>query len=113
MGGYTIEEIRENQHKEDLKWIREANKKYGFCVKRYMKVSNAWNLNGMLVFDEEVLNNDLKSCPFCDGQAELDDIQYDDCVTNIVRCKKCGSKTGEYDSMLEAFVAWNKRVEKD
>lgn len=58
--------------------------------------------------------NELKSCPFCGGEAFLSEFIYDlayGCViTNFVECNGCHATTFEYDTEEEAIEAWNRRI---
>ena len=54
--------------------------------------------------------NKLKSCPFCDGQAELRETfgsRY------YVTCKDCKILQQFYEDAKQAIEAWNRRVEDD
>ena len=51
---------------------------------------------------------ELKKCPFCQGEAETKcDVAY----VGYVECLKCGSRTKVYYTEAEAITAWNRRVE--
>ena len=66
---------------------------------------------------------ELKSCPFCGGEAVLcKDLVYDgnSYKTAIVKCKDCGCNTGAYiidgywgiaSTVQDAINAWNRRAE--
>ena len=60
---------------------------------------------------------ELKTCPFCGGQAEISGGRYDGKSTSYVKCKRCMA-TGEfffvspeYASNDRAIEAWNRRAE--
>lgn len=53
-------------------------------------------------------NKELKSCPFCGGEADI--LQHKDGVDDwIVYCKKCGCQTDFMFTEYEAVYAWNTR----
>lgn len=56
--------------------------------------------------------DNLKNCPFCDGEAMY---QYRSVKNNVswwILCRKCGNRTDENNrSKEEAFAKWNPRVE--
>ena len=49
---------------------------------------------------------ELKTCPFCGGEAEILGIQ---CIW--VHCTSCLAETLSFDSEEEAIKAWNRRIE--
>ncbi len=51
------------------------------------------------------MNEKLKSCPFCEGEAK----QYLS-VCSWVECKKCGVKTPQYQFDNQSIAAWNTRA---
>lgn len=59
---------------------------------------------------------ELKPCPFCGGDAQLEHI-HDGFGYSYVRCKKCGVesvkfiKSFEVSSDKEAVEFWNRRAE--
>lgn len=54
------------------------------------------------------MNDKLKPCPFCQGEAELD------MLVSIISCKKCYVQIGDIDYTEEkAIKAWNKREPAD
>ena len=71
-------------------------------------------------------NRELKSCPFCDGEAKVKVCDgagcfYTDIGTEmylgrkmthcLIRCEKCGVKTKAYLTRRGVFNAWNRRAE--
>lgn len=50
-------------------------------------------------------NEELKTCPFCGGEAEIVISGGD----RRVDCKKCGARSDWYDTEAEAIAAWNRR----
>ncbi|MBR6538092.1 MAG: Lar family restriction alleviation protein [Lachnospiraceae bacterium] len=50
---------------------------------------------------------DLKSCPFCGGEAEI----WEDKVfcTYVPQCKECNAQRGRYINKENAIKAWNTR----
>lgn len=55
------------------------------------------------------LNNALKPCPFCGGQANV--IEYLFHGLYGVKCQKCKAETYQfYESEEEAIEAWNRRA---
>ena len=68
--------------------------------------------------EKDDLNNPLKPCPFCGGQAIIHDcamlenqemaIKYTD--KHGVHCTVCYAATMPFDSEEEAVSAWNKRA---
>ena len=60
--------------------------------------------------------DDLKSCPFCGGKAELIKRAYEDNTGYaLVSCKACGNMTKQFYKSLdfcavdEAIKSWNRR----
>lgn len=54
---------------------------------------------------------DLKPCPFCDGEAEVNYVDlggYEDGYE--VRCPDCGCGTDYFYTKQEAIEAWNRRA---
>ena len=51
----------------------------------------------------------VHSCPFCGGKAEVD---YCDDATDIfvVKCAKCGARTGGTTNVQAAVKVWNRRM---
>ena len=57
------------------------------------------------------LNNEqLKSCPFCGGQAYLKERYHGDNEKYYAFCSGCYTETFEYKNVHDAVEAWNKRV---
>ena len=54
------------------------------------------------------MDNKLKPCPFCGGEAIIDGC--DDTLW-IVICKECNASIGYKETKEEAIEAWNKRIE--
>lgn len=52
--------------------------------------------------------DELKSCPFCGGKAEIDESLY-----TFVRCENCKAESGVFLHKYEAIRAWNRRVNDD
>jgi Lar family restriction alleviation protein len=61
----------------------------------------------------DLLNNELKLCPFCGGHAKI--LDYEDGnggYYSICECESCGAKSSESNSgQRYAAKAWNKRIE--
>ena len=61
------------------------------------------------------MNDKLKPCPFCGGEAALHKIAFFKHEA-YVRCKTCGVRTLEFssatmeDAKLKAIEAWNRRA---
>ena len=54
---------------------------------------------------------ELKSCPFCGGEAEFRDAPpFDDVIEWQVSCTKCFARTWYEYTQDEAAKAWNGRV---
>lgn len=63
------------------------------------------------------LNNTLKPCPFCGGEAGIKTATTSHASTAIVYCKECNAKSAEFhDSkrdgtfLFNAIDAWNRRA---
>ena len=54
------------------------------------------------------MNDKLKPCPFCGGEAMLEKIPN---RSFIVRCPKCGAKTPYWSWSAAAIETWNKRAQ--
>lgn len=54
------------------------------------------------------MNDELKPCPFCGGEAIIDGC--DDTLW-IVICKECNASIGYKETKEEAIEAWNRRIE--
>lgn len=52
---------------------------------------------------------ELKPCPFCGGEAEVD-YYYDDYFSFRIYCKECGIEAFSDVSRDEVIKKWNKRV---
>jgi len=55
----------------------------------------------------------LKSCPFCGGQAALDETVLDMEQQYIVRCRSCMAQGPLAETREAAGRAWNRRRTKD
>ena len=53
---------------------------------------------------------DLKSCPFCGGEAELKEGEREYFAMCMIYCMKCGINTGLYDYEEEAIDIWQTRI---
>ncbi len=53
---------------------------------------------------------ELKSCPFCDGEAVYESTQQKYGVVYSVYCAECGAEIASLNSQ-DAIEAWNRRVE--
>lgn len=58
------------------------------------------------------MNEKLKPCPFCGGEAEITKTYAFDYYF-YVGCQRCRVETGYYDTEEEAINAWNTRVEEN
>lgn len=67
------------------------------------------------------MDDRLKPCPFCGGEAEVNVIDYDETDLDMdstwwVQCRECGALTDEYsggdEAEAAAIKAWNKRAER-
>jgi cytochrome c5 len=58
---------------------------------------------------------ELKPCPFCGGEAEVDTPQYWDGAcgrkTYAIYCTACRCRTPDYMGLVGAKEAWDRRVE--
>jgi len=58
----------------------------------------------------DVMNVKFKSCPFCGmNMARFITMPH---FKYAIACDECGVRTKEYDSLLEAADAWNKRTDQ-
>ncbi len=61
----------------------------------------------------------LKPCPFCGGQADIEDIsnnEIEDDEYYMICCKSCGASAcfGDYSITKDGAIRkWNRKVEKD
>ncbi len=56
--------------------------------------------------------HNLKLCPFCGSQAEIQEV-YHSMLSNeyFVKCKRCRAESGRYyKGTYSAVKAWNRRV---
>ena len=59
---------------------------------------------------------DLKPCPFCGGEAVLNDFECER-ICSYVKCRECGAESGlvkmsaEYSSDGKAVERWNRRAD--
>lgn len=57
------------------------------------------------------MDNNLKPCPLCGGEAELHDSQRNPRVPMWwVRCKLCGATSATHSTKEKAVAAWNWRT---
>ena len=58
------------------------------------------------------LNNTLKPCPFCGGEANVIEHRFHGLDSSYgVRCKECKAETHQfYESEEKAIEAWNRRA---
>lgn len=61
------------------------------------------------------ITHNLKTCPFCGGQAAVQEIRYSMLQSeNFVKCINCGAESSRYyDNMRSAIKAWNRRVNNE
>ena len=52
----------------------------------------------------------LKPCPFCGGEAEVYENEYENITLFMVACKNCGISTAGYDYEEDAIKDWNRRA---
>lgn len=52
-------------------------------------------------------NENLKPCPFCGGEAYLDNPAF---LEHYVICRSCGFSSLLYNSDIKAIAAWNRHV---
>ena len=57
-------------------------------------------------------SNELKPCPFCGGEAKLEQhkIMGFNVIIHYVRCCLCGCSTAEYVEKSTATTMWNSRA---
>ena len=64
--------------------------------------------------------SELKSCPFCGGQAITDEHHEDNGMPEVyyreyhyymVRCKECGAQLTDTINMERVMRAWNRRTD--
>ena len=53
---------------------------------------------------------EIKTCPFCGGEAELSEGDREYFEMHLIYCMKCGVNTGNCNSEEEAIFIWNTRV---
>ena len=54
-----------------------------------------------------MMNEKLKRCPFCGGEAR---IFYPDSTFTRIGCRKCQTVSDSYVTQQEAIAAWNRRI---
>lgn len=60
------------------------------------------------------MNNVLKPCPFCGGEADVIEHIFEIDSTYGLQCKKCKAKTYQfYESEEKAIESWNRRTGED
>lgn len=55
----------------------------------------------------------LKPCPFCGGEADIEDISTEDEQYYMISCKKCGASAcfgDKSETQVGAVEFWNKRA---
>lgn len=57
-----------------------------------------------------------KACPFC-GETDLQQFEYPykrkpGLCGCYVKCRRCGARTGNFETVDDALKAWNERKEK-
>lgn len=66
-----------------------------------------------MIVDDQAMSSNLKPCPFCGGQAVLEELGW----PHHVYCTECGAKVTsckfEKDGELEAIEKWNRRADDD
>lgn len=84
------------------------------CKWMYNESGEAFKHKSDLYVKEEHHENELKPCPFCGGEAEIIENEYE-CVD--VSCKSMGCRGFtdylQYGSREEAAEAWNRRWNDD
>ena len=56
------------------------------------------------------MSEELKLCPFCGGEAEVEDCRYGYYVSCQSPTCLVSPETGDYESKAAAIVAWNRRA---
>jgi len=54
------------------------------------------------------MSEELKPCPFCGGDAEVNEIDDE----YLSSCSECSANLGFFETEHDAITAWNTRVEK-
>ncbi len=54
------------------------------------------------------MNNELKSCPFCGGEARIEDNAFTDAF--FIMRERCHTTSDVYSTKNEAIEAWNTRA---
>ena len=56
------------------------------------------------------MSETLKPCPFCGGEAEVEDCRYGYYVSCQSPTCLVSPETGDYETKASAIVAWNRRA---
>lgn len=57
----------------------------------------------------ELIDIELKPCPFCAGKAVL----FEDFMPTWVACKKCGATTEARYDVMEVIELWNRMMDDE
>ncbi|HHR6217449.1 TPA: Lar family restriction alleviation protein [Providencia alcalifaciens] len=57
--------------------------------------------------------NELKKCPFCGGEAYIQDWSMMERSRYKVACNQCDVETPIYETEHEAIEAWNRRANSE
>ena len=103
-----IEKYRKEKQKKHNDIVTEYSNKYGFDVSKYFYDSEK-NSNE-IILDLDRLAEDLKSCPFCGGEAIFMVYDFVDGYLYSVSCSNCNVEIEESEEVFESFLGWNRRV---